>query len=79
VAVTHGGTIRAAVAMALGLSPQAGLSFSTDNCALTRLDYLSPEPGTGLWRVVAVNHRPWSRASAAAVHLGHNPIAIDKA
>lgn len=79
VAVTHGGTIRAAVAMALGLSPQGGLSFSTDNCALTRLDYLSPEPGSGLWRVVAVNHRPWSRASAAAAHLGHNPIAIDKA
>jgi alpha-ribazole phosphatase len=78
VAVTHGGTIRAAVAMALGLSPQGGLSFSTDNCALTRLDYLSPEPGTGLWRVVAINHRPWSRAPAV-VQPGQNPIGIDKA
>jgi hypothetical protein len=27
---------------------------------------------------VAVNHRPWSRTPAAE-HLGHNPVAIDKA
>ena len=78
VAVAHGGTIRAAVALALGLDPQGGLSFSTENCSLTRLDYLKPDGGTGLWRVVAVNHRPWSRTPAAAA-LGHNPVAIDRA
>jgi broad specificity phosphatase PhoE len=78
VAVTHGGTIRAAIAHALGLPPQAALGFSTDNCSLTRLDHLTANGGRGLWRVVAVNHRPWSRTPAAE-HLGHNPVAIDKA
>jgi alpha-ribazole phosphatase len=78
VAVTHGGTIRAALGLALGLPPQAALGFSTDNCSLTRLDHLTADGGPGLWRVVAVNHRPWSRTPAAA-HLGHNPVAIDKA
>ncbi len=78
VAVTHGGTIRAAVAHALGLPPQAALGFSTDNCSLTRLDHLTANGGAGLWRVVAVNHRPWSRTPAAE-HMGHNPVGIDKA
>jgi alpha-ribazole phosphatase len=60
VAVTHGGTIRAALGLALGLPPQAALAFSTDNCSLTRLDYLSAgDGGPGLWRVVAVNRRSW--------------------
>jgi len=77
VAVTHGGTIRAALGLALGLSPQTALAFSTENCSLTRLDHLSAS-GAGLWRVVAVNRRPWSR-SPGAQHLGHNPVAIDKA
>ena len=72
VAVTHGGTIRAALGLALGIGPQAPLAFSVENCSLTRLDHLAPEGGGGLWRVVAVNHRPWSRAGMALP-------AIDKA
>jgi alpha-ribazole phosphatase len=78
VAVTHGGTIRAALAHALGLSAQGALAFSVENCSITRLDHLSPEPHIGVWRAVAANHRPWSRTPPAA-HLGHNPVAIDKA
>lgn len=78
IAVTHGGTIRAALGTALGLSPQAALAFSVENCSLTRIDHLTAGGGAGLWRVVAVNHRPWSRTPAAE-HLGHNPVAIDKA
>jgi broad specificity phosphatase PhoE len=66
VAVTHGGTIRAALGLALGLAPQAALAFSTDNCALTRLDRLPGAGGSGLWRVVTVNRRPSSSAEAAA-------------
>ena len=59
VAVTHGGTIRAALGLALGLTPQGALAFATDNCSLTRLDYLATaDGGRGLWRVVAVNRRP---------------------
>jgi alpha-ribazole phosphatase len=57
VAVAHGGTIRAALAIALGLPPQGGLSFTTDNCSLTRLDHYKGDAGEG-WRVVMVNHRP---------------------
>ncbi len=76
VAVTHGGTIRAALAHALGLSPQAALAFAIDNCSITRLDFLSPEKHTGLWRAVAANHRPWSRMPAA--QLGQ-AVTIDKA
>jgi alpha-ribazole phosphatase len=78
VAVTHGGTIRAALGLALGLEPQGALAFAIENCSLTRLDHLSGDGEGGLWRVVAVNRRPWSR-SPAAQHLGHNPVAVDKA
>jgi len=77
VAVTHGGTIKVALAVALGLDPQAALSFLIENCSLTRLDYLSPQGAPGLWRVGAVNHRPW--AKAAALDPVGNPIAADKA
>ena len=60
IAVTHGGTIRAALTHALRLDPQAALSFVVENCSLTRLDYISPAGAPGLWRVGAVNHRPWA-------------------
>jgi broad specificity phosphatase PhoE len=78
VAVTHGGTIRAALALALAVPPQTALGFSIDNCSITRLDYLHPPGISGLWRVGAVNHRPWSRA-AAAERLEQNPVGLDKA
>ena len=63
VAVAHGGTIRAAVGVALGLAPQASLAFSTANCSLTRLDHLATNAGGGLWRVVAVNRLLRPRAA----------------
>lgn len=50
IAVAHSGTIRAALTLALGLTPAAGLSFVIDPLSLTRLD-LTP----GGWRVVTVN------------------------
>lgn len=78
VAVTHGGTIRAALALALGITPQTALAFFIENCSITRFDHLRPDGGPSLWRVTAVNHRPWSRTPAAAI-LGHNPAGIDKA
>ena len=77
VAVTHGGTIKVAIALALGLDPQAALSFLVENCSLTRLDYLHPEGAAGFWRVAAVNHRPWSKATS--LDAVGNPIPIDKA
>ena len=61
VAVTHGGTIRAALALALGLEPERALAFVVDNCSLTRLDHIAPPadeaPDTpAAWRVALVNH-----------------------
>jgi alpha-ribazole phosphatase len=58
VVVGHGGAIRAAIAIALDLTPQAGLAFATDNCAITELDFYAGNDGQG-WRVVTINHQPW--------------------
>ena len=53
VLVVHSGTIRAVLAIALGLSPDHALRFTIDPLSLTRIDRL--ENG---WRVVGVNQRP---------------------
>ncbi|MGO9004544.1 MAG: histidine phosphatase family protein [Beijerinckiaceae bacterium] len=57
IAVAHGGTIRAALAIALGLPPRGGLAFTIDNCSVTRLDHHQGRDRAG-WRVVMVNYRP---------------------
>ncbi len=65
VAVTHGGTIRAALALALALEPEKALALAIDNCSLTRIDHIngpagSHDPGAandGVWRVVRVNQQ----------------------
>jgi alpha-ribazole phosphatase len=57
VAVAHGGTIRAAIAIALGLPPRGGFAFMIDNCSLTRLDHYQAVDRSR-WRVTAINHRP---------------------
>jgi alpha-ribazole phosphatase len=66
VAVAHGGTIKAALAMALRLDPEAALAFAIDNCSITRIDHVGAEVGLYEWRVGAVNHRPWTKAVAGA-------------
>jgi alpha-ribazole phosphatase len=48
--VAHAGTIRAALALALDLSPDNALRFVIDPLSLTRLDRLD-----NAWRVAAVN------------------------
>jgi broad specificity phosphatase PhoE len=58
IAVVHGGTIRAALGLALGLEPEACLAFTMENCSLTRIDHIDgPGMGHG-WRVVTVNRPP---------------------
>src|SRR3954466_13556265 len=59
VAVAHGGSIRAALALALALDPQAVLAFAVENCSVTRLDYLDGPSGSG-WRIGTVNQQPWT-------------------
>jgi len=64
VAVTHGGTIRAALAIALDIDPERALVFTVDNCALTRLDHIAGAAGshvsnpTDAWSVRLVNAVP---------------------
>jgi alpha-ribazole phosphatase len=62
VCVSHGGPIRAALSHALGLHPEQALSFSVDNCSLTRLDHFADEEPAefgdtagGSWSVAMVN------------------------
>ena len=52
VLVVHSGTIRAVLAIALDLKPDAALRFVIDPLSLTRIDRLDNG-----WRVVAVNQR----------------------
>jgi alpha-ribazole phosphatase len=58
VAVCHGGAIRAALAVALGLSLAQALAFQIDPLSLTRLDHIPIQDEQGpsaVWRVVTVN------------------------
>jgi alpha-ribazole phosphatase len=58
VAVVHAGTIRAAVASALGLDPNQALALAVDNLSLTRIDHVisgGPYDLGGAWRVKGVN------------------------
>lgn len=55
VAVAHGGTIRAALAYALGLDAEAVLSFSIETLSLTRLDHIRIGGEAAVWRIVTVN------------------------
>ena len=66
IAVVHGGAIRAALALALDLTPEAALRFRVDHWSLTRLDHHGTAMGAGgdageeaeAWSVGCVNHRP---------------------
>lgn len=58
ICVAHGGSIRAAAALALGLSPAQALAIDVSNLSLTRLDHLSgglKAQWGGNWRVVGLN------------------------
>ncbi|MEW6642281.1 MAG: histidine phosphatase family protein [Pseudomonadota bacterium] len=56
VLVVHSGTVRAALAVALGLAAEKALRFVIDPLSLTRIDRLASG-----WRVVAVNQLPVPR------------------
>jgi broad specificity phosphatase PhoE len=58
IAVAHGGTIKAAVGLALGGLVEKGLSFDIDNVSVTRLDHIAA-PGHSSWRLPFVNQQPW--------------------
>jgi broad specificity phosphatase PhoE len=55
IAVAHGGTIRAALGLALSLDPESCLAFTMENCAITRIDHIADSGLGNGWRVVTVN------------------------
>ena len=57
ISVGHGGTIRAALSIALGMNPERALGFMIDNLSVTRIDRIEKE-GRLVWRVMMVNHLP---------------------
>ena len=73
IAVAHGGTIRAAIGLALGGQPDRGLAFDIDNCSVTRLDHYA-SAGKSVWRLPMVNQQPWiADASHNAMHQPAGP------
>jgi broad specificity phosphatase PhoE len=73
IAVGHGGTIKAAVGLALGGLPEKGLAFDIDNCSVTRLDHFA-SAGKSIWRLPMVNQQPWiADASHNAMHQPAGP------
>jgi broad specificity phosphatase PhoE len=76
IAVAHGGTIKAAVGLALGAQPEKGLAFDIDNCSVTRLDHFA-SAGRSTWRLPMVNQQPWiADARHAAMHQPAGPEVV---
>jgi len=76
IAVGHGGSIKAAIGLALGALPDKGLAFDVDNCSVTRLDHFA-SPGHTNWRLPMVNQQPWiADARHAAMHQPAGPEVV---
>lgn len=67
--VCHGGTIRAACAHALGLTPHQALCLQIDNISLTRLVHTKQG-----WRVLSVNEHPYIPTSPSHISSHHNIV-----
>ncbi len=62
VAIAHGGTIRAALRMALGLDADTALRFVIENLSVNRIDHFAAtERHPESWRVVYTNRLPHLR------------------
>jgi alpha-ribazole phosphatase len=76
IAVGHGGTIKAAIGLALGGQPERGLAFDIDNCSVTRLDHFA-STGRSIWRLPMVNQQPWiADLRHAAMHQPAGPEVV---
>jgi alpha-ribazole phosphatase len=59
ICVAHGGTIKAALGHALGLTYEQALAFQLANCSVTRLDHIVRDDGAEKWRIGMVNWLPY--------------------
>src|SRR5262249_37294797 len=76
IAVGHGGTIKAAVGLALGSQVEKGLAFDIDNCSVTRLEHFGSQD-TSSWRLPMVNQQPWiADPRHAAMHQPAGPEVV---
>ena len=76
IAVGHGGTIKAAVGLALGGQVETGLAFDIDNVSVTRLDHFASKDRSN-WRLPFVNQQPWiADPRHAAMHQPAGPEVI---
>lgn len=66
VSVSHGGTIRAAIAHALGSPPAMSHAFVIDNCSVSVLEHIALPGRPDVWRIEAVNWRPWASGAFSA-------------
>ncbi len=72
VCVAHGGTIRAALALARHLDPERALGFAVENVSLTRIEHFDGplthghDDEAGSWRVSTVNSLPHSAPKVAS-------------
>lgn len=85
VLVGHAGTVRGALAHALGLSAERSLALSVETLSVTRLDHiqggiLSSHPGAKpaeaahqSWRIVSVNQPPHAVAGPRSSHAAQGP------
>ncbi len=58
VAVSHGGTVRAALSHALDLAPEKGMAFTIDTLSLTVIEHVADgllRGRGGAWRIVHIN------------------------
>ena len=69
VATAHGGTIRAALAHAFDLHPEAAVRFEIDNVSLTLIEHFEQADPAHAWRVAFVNYMPRALVIAKAAAL----------
>ena len=69
VATAHGGTIRAALAHAFDLHPEAAVRFEIDNVSVTLIEHFEQADPQHAWRVAFVNYMPRDLVVAKAAAL----------
>ncbi len=68
-ATAHGGTIRAALAHAFNLHPEAAVRFEIDNVSITLIEHFEQANPEHAWRVSFVNYMPRELAFATPAAL----------
>src|SRR6202000_1983544 len=58
VATAHGGTIRAGLAHAFNMPPEAAVRFEIENVSITLIEHLELAPRDHAWRVAFTNYMP---------------------